>query len=71
MRDPELLLKKVRELVRGDIYPVRQRLGVLGVGNLLNGYRCLSEKERAEGRILMERLLGANSLLIEMLGIDR
>ena len=68
MKDAERLLTQVRELVRLHIYPGRQRLAILGVANLFIDER-LSESQRMECLILMERLLAQNTRLIQMLGI--
>ncbi len=70
MSDAERVLAEVRELVCREIHPARQRLGVLGVGNAFLDGR-LTELQRRGCWALMERLLGANAMLIELLGIDR
>ena len=46
--DVERLLEGVRELVRRDLHPVQQRLGVFGIGNLFNDGR-LTEKGWSAG----------------------
>lgn len=70
MTDAERLLERVREFVRQEIYPTRQSLGAIGLGNFFTRGR-LNKKQRRECWALMERLLGANAMLIELLGIDR
>jgi len=67
--DAERLLTGVREIIQREIYPVRQRIGALGLGNAFTEGR-LSEQERLECWTLTERLLGATAILIELLGID-
>lgn len=70
MADAEHLLAEVRDLVRREIHPTRQRLGAIGLGNVFNDGR-LSERQRLECWVLMEKLLRANAGLIELLAIDR
>ena len=65
------MLEQVRELVRRDIYPLRNRLAMLGLAHVFFNNGRLSERERLEGLILAERLLAENAKLIELLGIDR
>lgn len=69
-KDAECVLADVRELVRREIHPARQRLGALGIGNVLREGR-LRPEEWMEAWVLMDRLLGANTMLIELLGIDQ
>ncbi|MCI0719613.1 MAG: hypothetical protein L0338_11690 [Acidobacteria bacterium] len=67
--DAERLLAEVRELVRREVHPARQQLGALGIDNIFREGR-LTSMEWMEAWILIDRLLGANALLIELLGID-
>lgn len=64
----ERRLAEVRTLVRRKISPLRHRLAALGVANLIVDWR-LSDEQREECLILMERLLAENARLIHMLGI--
>ncbi|MCI0719385.1 MAG: hypothetical protein L0338_10525 [Acidobacteria bacterium] len=67
--DAERVLAEVRELVRREIHPARQRLGVIGIGNVMREGR-LTPQEWMEAWASIDRLLGANTLLIQLLGID-
>ncbi len=67
--DAERVLAEVRELVRREVHPARNRLGELGIGNVFREGRLRTE-EWIEAWILVDRLLGANTMLIELLGID-
>lgn len=64
------MLAEVQELVRREIHPVRNRLGLIGIGNVMREGR-LTLMEWMEAWALIDRLLGANTMLIELLGIER